>query len=214
MATVLPNQGVLNIIKSISLNQLQLIFTDDTAYNPATSSKSTDAAFTLPFGFPIDISALEQTLTVGFEGRSFAQLALPKAPSSTDVENRIIHLTFDDVPFAVFDDTHSIFDEFVAATTTGSTQNLHLSGTANADAKTAVGLLSLADIAFSVDSTIEGLQGLNARPVTVSNLDVNHGFPDFLLIKVDSALFNPRYASSQIILYDQPHGLFNKATLQ
>lgn len=192
VSTVLPNRGRLNIIKSINLNQLQLLFTEGTAYRPSTSSKSTDAAFTLPFGFPLDISSLEQTLTIGFEGTSFAQLALPRAPSTTDVKNRIIHLTFANIPFAAFDDQHSLFDRFIAATTVGKTETLQLSGSANADAKTAVGLLSLKGIDFAVDSSIEGLQGLNAKPVTVSNLDVNHGFPDSLLIKVDSALFNPR----------------------
>jgi hypothetical protein len=168
------------------------MFTDSTAYNPSTSSNSTDAAFTLPFNFPIDISALEQTLAIGFEGTTFAQLSLPKAPSHTDVQNRVIHITFDNVPFAVFNDKHATFDRFVTATTVGKTQTLHLSGSANADAKTAVGVLSLTGINFSVDSSINGLQGLNTKPVTVSNLDVNHGFSDFLLIKVDSSLFNPR----------------------
>ncbi|KAF5386260.1 hypothetical protein D9615_002421 [Tricholomella constricta] len=191
ISTVLPNRGALKVIKSIDLNQLELIFTERTAYNPSTSSRSTDAAFTLPFGFPLDISALEQTLTIGFEGTSFAQLALPKAPSQTDVQNRIVHLTFDDVPFAVFDDKHSTFEKFVAATTVGKTQTLRLSGSANADAKTAVGLLSLKGINFSVDSSVDGLQGLNTKPVLVRNVDVSHGFPDFLLIKVDSNLFNP-----------------------
>lgn len=170
---------------------MDLRFTEATAYKPSTSSRSTDAAFTLPFGFPIDITALEQTITLGYEGTSFAQLAIPKGPSSTDVENRVIHINFENVPFDVFDDGRSTFDRFLADTTVGATQTIRLSGTANADANTAVGLLSLAGISFSVESTIEGLQGLNTRPVTVSNLDVNHGFPDFLLIKVDSTLFNP-----------------------
>ncbi|KAJ6607775.1 hypothetical protein B0H10DRAFT_2227490 [Mycena sp. CBHHK59/15] len=191
VAALLPNQGSLKVIKSIALNELKLLFTESTAYKPSTSSNSTDAAFTLPFGFPLDITALEQTLTVGFKGQSIAQLALPKAPSKTDVDTRVIHLTFDSVPFAVFDDQHSNFDDFVAATTVGSTETLQLSGSANADAQTAVGLLSLTDITFSVASTIGGLQGLATKPVTVANLDVNHGFSDYLLIKVDSALFNP-----------------------
>ncbi|KAF8894927.1 hypothetical protein CPB84DRAFT_1848428 [Gymnopilus junonius] len=191
VATILPNQGPQNIIKSISLNELSLMFSAGSPFSPTTSSKSTDAAFTLPFSFPIDISALEQTIIVGFQGSDFAQLAIPKGPSATDVQDRIIHLGFENVPFAVFDSGHSTFDQFVAATTTGSQQTLQLSGSANADAKTAVGLLSLTDITFSVDSSIAGLRGLDSRPVTISNLDVNHGFPDFLLIKVDSALFNP-----------------------
>lgn len=201
----MPNRGVLNIIKSINLNQLQLLFTDSTAYNPSTSSNSTDAAFTLPFDFPIDISALEQTLAIGFDGTTFAQLSLPKAPTSTNVMTRVIHLTFDNVPFAVFGDKHPIFNQFVAATTVGNTQTLHLSGSANADAKTAVGILSLMGINFSIDSSINGLQGLNTKPVTVSSLDVNHGFPDFLLIKVDTSLFNPRLELSLSSLLSVAH---------
>ncbi|KAJ7928639.1 hypothetical protein B0H13DRAFT_1968281 [Mycena leptocephala] len=191
VAAVLPNQGPLQVIKSIDLNELKLMFTESTAYSPLTTSTSTDAAFALPFAFPLDITALEQTITVGFKGESIAQLALPKAAAKTDVDARIIHLTFANVPFAVFDGTHSNFDDFVAATTVGKTETLHLSGSANADAQTAVGLLSLTDISFSVDSDIAGLQGLDTKPVKVANLDVNHGFSDYLLIKVDSALFNP-----------------------
>ncbi|KAF9051008.1 hypothetical protein BDZ89DRAFT_1056905 [Hymenopellis radicata] len=178
IATVLPNQGVLNIIKSISLNELELI-------------DSTDAAFTLPFGFPVDIVSVEQTITVSYNGQSFAQLAIPRGPSTTDVEDRIIHLSFSDVPFAVFDNTHSVFNDFVAATTMGDSETMGLSGSANTDASTAVGILSLTDIDFDVQSTIDGLQGLNAEPVTVSDLDVFQGFPDYLLIKVNSPLFNP-----------------------
>lgn len=170
---------------------MDLRFAEASAYRPSTSSQSADAAFTLPFGFPIDIKALEQSITLGYEGVSFAQLAIPKGPSSTDVENRIIHLTFTNVPFDVFDDGHSTFERFLAATTVGKEQTIKLSGTAKADADTAVGLLSLTGISFSVDSTIQGLQGLSSKPVTVSGLDVNHGFPDFLLIKVDGTLFNP-----------------------
>jgi hypothetical protein len=80
----------------------------------------------------------------------------------------------------------------LTATTIGTTQTLRLSGSADADASTAVGLLTLKGISFAVDTDIAGLQGLNARPLTVSNLDVNHGYADFLLLKVDSNLYNPR----------------------
>ncbi|PFH51992.1 hypothetical protein AMATHDRAFT_74502 [Amanita thiersii Skay4041] len=190
--TILPNQGPLQIIKSISLNQMSLKFTDESAYNPSTSSNSTDAAFQIPFAFPLNVKALEQTLLVGFEGNSIAQLRVPKGPSTTDVGNRIIHLGFNDIPFSVFDDQHSSFRHFLSSTTMGDKQKIQLSGSANADADTAVGLLSLQGITFAVDTEIPGLQGLNAVPPKVTNLDVSQGFPDFLLIKVDSTLFNPR----------------------
>lgn len=195
IAASLPNQGKLNIIQSIDLNDLSLMFSTNAPYSPITGSKATDAAFTLPFGFPIDIVALEQTLTLGYEGSAFGQLAIPRGPSKTDVQSRVIHLTFDGIPLQVSGQGHQTFNKFVAATTVESKQIVNLSGSANADALTAVGLLSLTNLQFSVDSVLDGLQGLNARPVTVANLDVNHGYPDYLLIKVESALYNPRLVS-------------------
>ncbi|KAF9529294.1 hypothetical protein CPB83DRAFT_790385 [Crepidotus variabilis] len=190
VATVLPNQGVLDIIKSISLNEMTLMFSTQDAYRPLTSSKSTDAAFTIPFGFPLEIASLQQTIALGYQGADFAKLSIPKGSVSTNVQARTIHLTFQNVPLQALDN-HSVFENFLAATTITSSQTLRLSGSADADANTAVGMLSLKDIEFSVESSIAGLQGLNARPASVANLDVNHGYPDYLLIKVDSALFNP-----------------------
>lgn len=192
VVTSLPNQGKLNIIQSITLEQMELLFTQATAYDPMSSSNATTAAFSLPFGFPIDITSLSQNITAGFNGQSFAELVIPEAPSTTDVQSRIIYLTFSDVPFAVFADQHSVFDDFIAATTLGDMQTLALSGAANAAASTAVGVLSLSGIDFSVDSSIAGLQGLVAKPAAVMNLDVNHGYSDYLLITVDTTLYNPR----------------------
>ena len=191
--TVLPNRGKLDIIESVELNELELRFTESTGYNPGASSNYATAAFTLPFNFPVDIKSLEQNISVSTGGApSFAELVIPKGPTTTNVQQRVIHLTFSDVPFAVFDDQHGSFQLFLASTTTSASQTMTLSGIANADADTAVGLLSLQGIGFSVNTAIAGLQGLTAKPTLVTSLDVNHGFPDYLLIKVSSSLFNPR----------------------
>ncbi|KAI0305626.1 hypothetical protein B0F90DRAFT_1815219 [Multifurca ochricompacta] len=189
--TVLPNQGKLDIIKSIGLNELDLRFTEGTAYGPATSSNDATAAFTLPFDFPVDIKALEPNISISTGGAPFAELVIPKGPATTDVQQRIIHLTFSNVPFALVGDQHGAFQQFLASTTTSTNQTMNLSGKANTDADTAVGLLSLTDIEFSVSTSIAGLQGLTAKPTLVMSLDVNQGFPDYLLIKVNSSLFNP-----------------------
>ncbi|KAF7308835.1 hypothetical protein MKEN_01083400 [Mycena kentingensis (nom. inval.)] len=106
VATVLPNRGKLDIIKSISLNQLK--------------------------------RALEQTDHQG-------NLAELKGPSKTDVDSRITHLTFTDVPFAAVDGVHSRFDTFVADTIVNKER------------------WGLTGIDFPVDPTIDGL-----------HLDFNH----------------------------------------
>ncbi|KAH9934026.1 uncharacterized protein BXZ73DRAFT_100865 [Epithele typhae] len=189
--TVLPNRGVLNIINSVSLNSLDLRFTQDSAFSPAFGSNDTTAAFALPFAFPIDITAVGQTISIGTDGADFATVAIPKGPSTTDVDTRVIHLAFTGVPFDVADGQHAAFEQFLSDTATGKSVTMRLSGAANTDASTAIGVLSLTDIEFVVESTVAGLQGLNAKPSVVTSLDVSQGFADFLLIKVTSDLFNP-----------------------
>jgi len=190
--TVLPNRGQLDIIKSIELNELKLLFTKGTAYDPATSSNDSTVTFTLPFDLPVDIKALETNISISAGGASFAELVIPKGPVRTDVRQRIIHLTFSNVPFAVSGGQHSAFQQFLASTTTSTTELMTLFGKADTDANTAVGLLSLRGIEFSVNTSIAGLQGLTSKPTHVTSLDVNHGSPDYLLIKANSLLFNPR----------------------
>ncbi|TBU46075.1 hypothetical protein BD309DRAFT_663805 [Dichomitus squalens] len=189
--TILPNQGVLDIINAVSLNELDLRFTEATAFDPAMGSDDTIAKFSLPFNFPVDIVAVAQNITVGADGTDFAELVIPKGPSTTDVEQRIIHLTFSQIPFAVLDGQRAAFEQFLATTAMSANVTMSLKGNANTDADTAVGVLSLTDIAFDVQTSIAGLQGLNAKPAEVTSLDVNHGFPDYLLIKVTSSLYNP-----------------------
>jgi Protein of unknown function (DUF3712) len=149
-------------------------------------------AFTLPFDLPVDIKALETNISVSAGGASFAELAIPKEPVRTDVQQRIIHLTFSKVPFAVFGGQHSAFQQFLASTTMSTTRSMTLSGEADTDVNTGVGLLSFRGIEFSVNTSIAGLQGLTSKPTLVTSLDVNHGFPEYLLIKANSSLFNPR----------------------
>ncbi|RPD57468.1 hypothetical protein L226DRAFT_588694 [Lentinus tigrinus ALCF2SS1-7] len=132
-----------------------------TAFNPSMGSDDTTAAFTLPFDFPIDIVALDQNITVGMGGTDFAELVIPKGPSTTEVEQRIIHLNFSRVPFGVRDGGHGTFEQFLSDTATSESETMTLKGAANTDAQTAVGLLSLTDIEFDVETTIAGLQGLN-----------------------------------------------------
>lgn len=168
------------------------MFTEGTSYGPATGSNDSTVAFTLPFNLPVDIKALETNISVSAGGASFAELIIPKGPVKTDVRQRIIHLTFSNVPFAVVGGYHSAFQQFLASTTMSTAELMTLTGEADTDVDTGVGLLSLKGIEFSVKTPVPGLQGLTSKPTLVTSLDVNHGFPDYLVIKANSSLFNPR----------------------
>lgn len=70
-------------------------------------------------------------ITTVDQNTGFALLDVPMSPSVTDVVARTILLTFANVPFAVFGNTHQIFSQFLLDTTQGTTKTFGLTGTAD-----------------------------------------------------------------------------------
>ncbi|CEH17102.1 Protein of unknown function DUF3712 [Ceraceosorus bombacis] len=167
----LPSQKF-DVIRQISINQLSLFFTVATAWNPQSDTSNTTANFFLPFSLPIDIKTVEGPFIANYQGRDFAVLNIPRSDSLTDVEARILTLMFNNVPFAVYDNAHSLFSQFVADVTARDLVTFNLHGQATSDTLTGAGLVTIRDIPFNLDTNILGLQNLNARPAIVSDLDV------------------------------------------
>lgn len=186
----LPAQDF-QVIRLISLNQLALYFTVSTAWAPISDSSNTTANFFLPFAFPIDITTIAGPFELNYNSNDMAILNIPTSPSTTDVEARILTLMFSNVPLTVGGGAHTLFSQFVADFTKGTQVTFDLHGTATALANTAAGALTISDIPFNLNTNLLGLQNLGARPANVSNLDVVHGYPTYLEITVDTALYNP-----------------------
>ncbi|KAF8508848.1 hypothetical protein JB92DRAFT_2832212 [Gautieria morchelliformis] len=138
-------------IATFNLPLVGRLIHQDSASGLATAT----ATFQIPFAFPIDIVALEQNIMATLQGQSFAELVIHKGPSQTDVNTHVIHLTFSDVPFAVFSDKFAVFEQFLMQATISSSEKFELLGAANTDTSTAIGTLSLTGINFDV-SVIEG----------------------------------------------------------
>ncbi len=187
---ILPSQKF-QVIRAITLNQLTLQFTQDTAWNPATSTANTTAPFFLPFNFPVDITAAQGGFIANYQNQDAAILNVPMVPARTDVGSRVLTLAFENIPFEVFGNAHNTFSQFLADTTASQQVTFTLKGTTTARTNTAAGTVTISDIPFDVDSTILGVQNFNARPAVVSNLDVARGYPDYLMITLDTALYNP-----------------------
>lgn len=190
VAVVLPSQEF-EVIRMISLNSLALYFTLPTAWNPRTDSSNTTANFFLPFGFPVDITQVQGPFIANYGNKDMAVLNIPASPASTDVEARILTLTFQNIPFAVYGNAHSTFSQFAADFVAREQVTFNLHGSATANLNTAAGQVNIKDIAFGLDTNLLGLQGLNAHPARVANLDVYHGYPTYLQINTDTTLFNP-----------------------
>ncbi|KAE8246427.1 hypothetical protein A4X13_0g5797 [Tilletia indica] len=179
------------VIKSITLNQLSLFFSEATEWAPPASSTNTVAEFSLPFAFPIDIQTVEGTFSDNYLNTDVATLNIPRINARTDVQNRVIFLQFQNVPLASPNSAHSQFSQFLADTTARDRVFFGLNGLTTTGASTAAGFVTISDIPFDVDTSLAGLQNLNARPAVVSQLDVFRGYPDYLEIRLITSLFNP-----------------------
>ncbi|BGP22157.1 pre-rRNA processing protein [Rhodotorula toruloides] len=195
---ILPAAQNLQVINGININSLTLQFSQSDPWNPAFTTTDTIASFGLPFAFPVDITSLASKIYSADTGSGkrakrangdFALLNIPSNPAKTDVTARTIVLAFANVPFASVD--NNLFASFLTQVTDDVSKTFQLHGAADTVAGTAVGPLNLDGIAFSVSTSLLGLQGLNARPATVSELDVYHGFSNYLQINVNAHLYNP-----------------------
>ncbi|KAK0542857.1 hypothetical protein OC846_006614, partial [Tilletia horrida] len=186
----LPPQNF-NVINAITLNQFSLFFTPPTTWAPETDSSLITAGFYLPFAFPIDITSVSGTFIDNYQNTDVGILKVPTLAAKTDVATRVISLAYNNIPLVVPNNAHTQFSNFVADATRQSTINFNLHGTATATANTAAGPVTIADLGFSVGSSLAGVQNLNARPAEVTNLDVAQGFPNYLLLTLTTTLYNP-----------------------
>lgn len=108
-------------------------------------------------------------------------------PSVTDVVARTLLLTFENIPFTSID--NGVFSNYLLDVTDGTSKVFGLHGSATTVTSTAIGNLLLTDIPFSVNTDLLGLQGLNAKPAIVSNLDVYHGYANYLQINGEFFFF-------------------------
>lgn len=186
----LPSQDF-QVIRLVSINQLSLFFTVPTAYAPMSDTTNTSANFFLPFAFPVGISTVAGPFIAKYLDQDMAVLNIPQSPSTTNVEARILYLAFQNVPFAVYDPAHQTFSQFVADVTRETQITFNLHGSATGTAATNAGDLTIKDIPFDLNTNILGLQNLNSVPAKVANLDVLHGYPTYLDVRITTYLTNP-----------------------
>lgn len=182
-----------SVIKGVDIKQLTLMFSKNSPWKPSASSNNTEAPFYLPFQFPLDIKRTGGGFIENYKGSDIAILDIPISPAETQVQARILTLQFTNVPMAAYSSKHSEFAQFIADTTRMQCIKFKLHGNADAKASTAAGYVTVSDIPFNVDTSLLGLQNLNARPAYVQNLDVRHGYKSYLLITANSFLYNPSH---------------------
>ncbi|KAL1915466.1 uncharacterized protein VTP21DRAFT_6590 [Calcarisporiella thermophila] len=183
----------LKLIQSINFNDMSFTFTKDTAYNPQTGSKDTQAVFKSPFGFPLDIKEVGLNLAIQDGGKKIAVVAGVKGPATTTPQPNggLIKTSFGPIPLPVDGAAHEAFNQFVSELTNGAKKDFNLAGTVNTVANTAVGQVTLQDVPVDVSTSLPGMQGLASKPPQQASKVKIFNTPTGLGFNVDYKIFNP-----------------------
>ncbi|KAG0238768.1 hypothetical protein BGW42_002634 [Actinomortierella wolfii] len=190
----LQSPTALNIIKSIELGPMGMNWTGVDAYAPITTSPSVKAGFEMPFGFSLNVTQVQNNMSVIYNEKNIASInVLNWGPATTikEANASFIDFALPPTPFAINADSHGDFDSFVNKLTVGSGENFTVEGTAGTIAQTPIGEVTITGIPFKSGVFLSGLQGLKTQPTVINSLQVIGGVPEGLQIALDLTMFNP-----------------------
>ncbi|CAG8789401.1 674_t:CDS:1, partial [Gigaspora rosea] len=183
--TVLPPQNISNLITDVSLDELELVFTPETAYEPVTSSKKITANIQMPFGFSLNISQIAQEVVIVYDKKEMAKLVIPQNQASSDIKNGsgTVTVSYQNVPLQVFNDSHDTFNSYVKDLTIQDLIKFDLQGSSDAITFTPVGgPIKLSGIPVGVNSKLPGFQGFTVNNTPVTSIDVTNGTNETLFM--------------------------------
>lgn len=190
-----PNK--INAIQSITIDYLNLVFTDQTAWNPQTSSDGLHAKLSLPFGFGMQVTNISNSFAIVQDGVTVGQVSSPLSPASSDIQvvsssltQGTIDITLASSPLQVPSNAHSQFSTFNVDLTQNQQATFQLVGSAKTVATLPIGTITLDPIRFNVTSTLNGLRGLNGY-TSIDGVDVTGGTTDYLELAINVTINNP-----------------------
>ncbi|KAF9084555.1 hypothetical protein BGX23_010420 [Mortierella sp. AD031] len=188
----------LNIIQSITLGAMGMNWTNADSYAPLANSPGVVAGFKMPFGFSLNVTQVQNNMTVIYNNKNMATLNSAEwGPATTvkDANGTSINFALPATPFAIAADAHADFDDFVNKLTVGSSQAFTVAGTAGTVAMTPIGEVRITGIPFKSDVALSGLQGLKTEPTVINSLTVIGGLPEGLQIALNLTMVNPSQLS-------------------
>ncbi|KAF9355369.1 hypothetical protein BGX26_006649 [Mortierella sp. AD094] len=183
----------LQLIKSLNLGALGLVFTPPTAYQPITTSTGVLANYSLPdgFGFNIQFTQVANSFTLSRNNVSIANLNSSYNPATSNMAAGTLTFNLLQTPLLVPDASHQAFQEFNRDLTVGSNLPFNVVGQASVFANTSIGQVNLVNIPFNATTELSGLQSLGNPAPTITALQVVGGTADALNLAITVVIVNP-----------------------
>ncbi|KAI9279037.1 hypothetical protein BC943DRAFT_298272, partial [Umbelopsis sp. AD052] len=186
-----PNSA-LQIITGVTMGNLDLVFTNATAYSPATSAPNVTANFVMPFGFSINITEVTQNITLGTPSTGpIANLNSGYVQSTSNQTTGTLAFALQSAPLMVIPGKETAFNDFNANLTRLGQFNFTIAGNATIGAQTPIGTVRLTNIPFNTTTSLNGLQNLNTTSTIINSIDVTGGTTDGLQLAISVGMENP-----------------------
>ncbi|KAF9356574.1 hypothetical protein BGX26_005073, partial [Mortierella sp. AD094] len=189
----LQSPAPLQLIKSLNLGALGLVFTPETAYQPLTTSTGVLANYSLPdgFGFGIQFTQVANTFALSRNNATIANLNSSYNPASSNMAAGTLTFNLLQTPLLVPDASHQAFQEFNHDLTVGADLPFNVVGQASVFANTSIGIVNLVNIPFNASTDLSGLQSLANPAPTITSLQVTGGTTDALQLNITVVIVNP-----------------------
>lgn len=196
---ILPGKKF-DIIQSITLSDLSLTMqSQDHAFSPLSGSNNTVAQYKNPFGFSLQVIQSTVNMVLSYGGTAAAQLNLPQSDNIGGVSTgnlATLPISFHNVPMTSIN--NGAFEAMFAQVTDKNSAGLGLSGTADVTAKTAIGDIPIAGIAFDVTSSLAGINSFDGK-ATITNISISgsggNGGNQYIMSPLTASMNNPSNVS-------------------
>ncbi|RKP10331.1 hypothetical protein THASP1DRAFT_21943 [Thamnocephalis sphaerospora] len=180
-----------NLIQSLDLGTMKMAFTRETAWSPRTSAPGVTGRFKMPFGFPLEMKQISQEVTVFSDGGEMAKMSMPMTPAKGSSATGVMSTSLSDLPMNVAPDGRARFSRFVRDLAMGPSKSMTMQGVAAATASTAIGDVTIRNIKFEQEITIQGMSGLASVPLVVNKITVQGGTAEHIEIGLVVTMVNP-----------------------
>ncbi|KAI8372839.1 uncharacterized protein BYT42DRAFT_578204 [Radiomyces spectabilis] len=182
----------LKIIHAVSMGYLDLAFDANAPYAPVATAPNVVADFSIPFGFSLAITEVQQNITLGTDADGdFAMISAPYAPAVSDQSTGKLQFAISNSAIAGLPGREAAFNNYIYSLTASDAYTFKVAGNASTKVNTPIGAIELSGISFAVNSTLHGMQFLKSSPTIINSLDVIGGTADALQLGINVTIENP-----------------------
>ncbi|RUP06159.1 hypothetical protein BC936DRAFT_140453 [Jimgerdemannia flammicorona] len=147
----------IQLITGITLGSMNLAFNAQTPYAPMASSDNVSANFKMPFGFTLNITQVEQNMTIAtFKDGGIASLQSTWGNATSNLGAGLLSFKLNNAPLQVLPGKELAFNDFTTGLTLGSQYNFSVIGNSTVGASTPIGNVILSHIPFNANTSLQG----------------------------------------------------------